>query len=148
VDRRVADGRLKPTEVGRGNRADVLDPPFATNRGSLMGTGNPGGSESQLIPVSDAVVMVRRFRDSAPREAIRAWGFGREAIDAVLAQPGCTGIRIYRALNDQKQDQVVIVGIDAGGNDLLPATPSGKGVVAEQGWPCPPVCSAASLLNS
>ena len=115
-----------------------------------MATGMPSGSESQLITVSEAVAMVGRFRtaNAANATVVRAWGFGRAAIDAVLAQPGCAGIRIYRGHTDVGAEQVVIVGLDAAGNDLLPASPSGSGVVADKGWPCPPLCGAASVLNS
>ena len=116
-----------------------------------MGTGLPGGSESQLITVSEAVAMVGRFRAANAANAatvVRAWGFGRAAIDAVLAQPGCAGIRIYRGHTDVGAEQVLIVGLDTTGNDLLPASASGTVVVADKGWPCPPLCGGASVLNS
>lgn len=114
-----------------------------------MGTGMPGGSDDQLISVSEAVAMVGRFRaaNAANATVVRAWGFGRSAIDAVLAQPGCAGIRIYRGQTDVGAEQVLIVGLDGSGNDLLPVSASGAGVVADKGWPCPPICGAASILN-
>ncbi len=110
-----------------------------------MGTGPLGGKE-QLISVAEAADMARRHREKNP-SAVRGWGFGREAIDALLAQPGCAGIRVYRGLATDGAEQVLIVGIDANGNDLVPAKATDPGLVAERGWPCPPLCAADSLLN-
>jgi hypothetical protein len=72
--------------------------------------------------------------------------FDRSALDLLLAQPGCRGIRIYRATKDGA-DQVVLVGTDSAGNDMVPASVEGQGVVMEIAWPCPPMCGAKSVLN-
>ena len=47
---------------------------------------------------------------------------GRNIIDQILAQPGCTGMRFYYGLNEEGQKTLVYVGIDANGNDLLKKT--------------------------
>ena len=107
-----------------------------------MISGPTGGSpEDQLISLNEAVAMAARARVAQPKD-IRGWGFGRAALDAVLGQAGCTGLRIYRGLTLEGDEQMIIVGIDGAGNDMV------TGLIAERGWPCPPVCGAVSVLNS
>ena len=108
------------------------------------GLKNPQGNH--LITVATAAAMTARSRSQNPN-AIRGWLFDRRALDALLEQPGCAGIRIYRALKDDGREQLVLVGTDDMANDILPATVDGKGVVAELGWPCPPMCGAASVVG-
>ena len=59
----------------------------------------------------------------------------REVIDRILAQPGCTGIRYYNAMHPQGHDTIVLVGVDADGQDLW------DGTIAEEALPCPPHCA-------
>lgn len=107
-----------------------------------MISGPTGGStDDQLISLNEAVAMAARARVAQPK-AIRGWGFGRSALDAVLGQAGCAGIRIYRGLTLEGDEQMIIVGIDKAGNDMV------TGLIAERSWPCPPICGAVSVLNS
>ncbi len=111
---------------------------------------NPGGGKTypsgdHLISVADAAAMTARFR-SQNAAATRAWYFHRSALDALLSQAGCGGLRIYRAQAENGDLQLVLVGTDAQGNDLLPKTVKESGLVAERAWPCPPMCAAASVL--
>ena len=117
-----------------------------------MGTGAGSGASDPmggaLISVADAVDMVARFRGANLGKAVvRYWSFGRTSIDAVLAQKGCAGLRIYRGVDDSGTEHVLLVGTDAKGADLLPTTRDQAGTVADRGWPCPPICAATSLLN-
>jgi hypothetical protein len=106
---------------------------------------NPKGID-HFITVAAAAAMTVRFRVKNPG-GVRAWLFDREAFDKLLAQPGCAGIRIYRALKEDGSEQVVVVGTDANANDLLPRTVSEAGLVAEIAWPCPPMCGGTSVLG-
>jgi hypothetical protein len=101
---------------------------------------------NHLIPVAEAAAMTARSRNRNPG-GVKAWLFDRGAFDALLGQPGCAGIRVYRAAKDDGTEQLVVVGTDEKGNDLLPATADGKGLVAELAWPCPPACGAPSVLG-
>jgi hypothetical protein len=98
-----------------------------------------------LISVAEAVSMTAGFRAASPT-GVRAWLFDRRAVDAILAQSGCAGLRIYRA-ETKDGAQVVLVGTDKDGNDLVPAKATDAGLVAERAWPCPPWCDAASILG-
>lgn len=108
------------------------------------GPGMPTGN--QLIPVTEAAALTARFRAANPG-AVRAWLFARDVIDALLAQPGASGIRVYRGTDAAGTDRIVIVATDGEGTDLLPPKAAGGGVVAEQGWPCPPICGGPSAIN-
>lgn len=47
------------------------------------------------------------------------FALGRNILEKILAQPGCTGIRFHHALNQEGQMTSVYIGMDANGNDLL-----------------------------
>jgi hypothetical protein len=61
-------------------------------------------------------------------EGVSAFVIGRNIIDAILAQPGCVGMRFYNAINENGQKTLVYVAIDADGKDILK-----KVVVLEDG---------------
>nr|HTS87188.1 hypothetical protein [Gemmatimonadales bacterium] len=110
----------------------------------------PGGltnpqAINHLISATDGATMTARFRGANPR-SVRGWLFDRSAFDSLLGQASCAGIRIYRGLKDDGTENLVIVGTDATGNDLVSAM--GSGLVAEIGWPCPPMCGTTSILGA
>ncbi|HRK55591.1 MAG TPA: hypothetical protein PK185_16870 [Cyclobacteriaceae bacterium] len=81
-------------------------------------------------------------RHPAPDEKIACF-YGSAIFNQILAQPGCIGIRIYFAYDDNDAQQKVLVGVDAVGNNIwdLNATEPGEGgLVADYGTWCPPYC--------
>jgi len=119
------------------------------------------------IPVKDAAILTERWRKNMPDGAIKAGRFDRIAFDKLLAQPGCTGIRIYLGMKtrDQTKDPslwtLVLVGTDEQGNDMVAplaavaavkkmavtsAADSG-GDTEEDPLLCPPLCDPNSPLN-
>ncbi|MEO5826897.1 MAG: hypothetical protein ABIR59_13485 [Gemmatimonadales bacterium] len=90
------------------------------------------------ISQAEAVALIGAHKrtDGVPH----AWMFSRGIIDDILAQPKCSGVRIYMA-GAGAETTVVVVGTDAGNDDLA------DGVIAEVAWPCPPICSTASPLD-
>lgn len=64
--------------------------------------------------------------------------FGKDAIEDVLAQTGCVGIRVvmtYDSTIQTNQKTLVVVGVDSSGNEL---TSGGEIYLSEK--PCPPAC--------
>lgn len=98
------------------------------------------GHEDHDFPLDTAVVWTANYRSANPNQ-IKAHYFGKDAIAAILAQENCVGIRNYYALNDSGVKQLIIVGVDANGNDLY------NGLLAERSFLCPPDCSVSSPLN-
>lgn len=92
------------------------------------------GHEDHNFPLEEAARWTAKYRRENPG-AITAHFFGKDAIQEILNQDTCVGIRIYYALDDQGQKQLIIVGTDANENDLY------NGIIAERSFPCPPYCS-------
>lgn len=92
------------------------------------------------ISLQHAVALTTAHRKLSP-DGIRGWHFSRSAFEALLREPGMTGIRIYAGLDD-RGPTLVMVATDADGRDLV------DGYIAEEGWPCPPYCDRSSPLMS
>lgn len=101
------------------------------------------GNEDHTISLVDAGAMTQAYRDSTgDPEARKGVYFGKDAIEAILSQTGCVGIRFYFAHDDEGKLSLVLVGADANENDLH------TGTLAEFGLPCPKRCASANPLNS
>ncbi len=80
--------------------------------------------------------------------------FDRAAFDALLAQPGCTGVRIYLGMDDENQVKLIVVGVNEKGCDILPdaqrttAFSTQTGIIIEDGARCPEHCPEESYLNT
>jgi len=101
------------------------------------------GKEDHAITLEDARAMLQRWtsgRTSLPGDPSAEF-FGREALQRILAQPGCVGLRIYHGRNPKNQHALVLVGTDAAGRDLV------AGGIAESGLPCPIWCDDTSALR-
>jgi hypothetical protein len=96
--------------------------------------------------------------------------FDRSAFDEVLAKPGCVGLRVYFAMDEDSMVRVVMVGVNEKGEDMInktttqtvaltasimasdttdpdPTADYGSGII-EQGTRCPDVCPPESPLNT
>lgn len=60
--------------------------------------------------------------------------FGRDALERLLAQPDCIGLRLYHALHEKGHETIVVVAADSDGRDMWTSG------VAEESKPCPPFC--------
>ena len=97
-------------------------------------------SFSHEIGLTEARELVNRYRRANPAQR-HAVAVTRVPLDAMLAQKGCAGIRIYFALNPDGTPTVVVVGADEDGND------QDEGFIAEYAIPCPPFCPLNSALD-
>jgi hypothetical protein len=101
------------------------------------------GTEGEAVELAQAAEWTANYRKqiAGDANAARAHFFGREILQKILEQEGCVGIRMYHALNDQREQQLVLVGITAEGEDME------DGVVADRSRACPPDCSVTGLLG-
>jgi hypothetical protein len=91
--------------------------------------------------------MIKTYFDQN-QDDVLAHFMGRNMIEAILAQPGVVGIRMFYAINDLGIKQLVLVGVDCDGNNILNYTEIGengslikkKGIVADRAISCPPYC--------
>ena len=67
--------------------------------------------------------------------------FERRALDRILKQDGCSGVRCYFAQKADESWTLVLVGVDEKGKDMA------KGEIAEEAQPCPPICDPESPLG-
>ncbi len=100
----------------------------------------PQGKEHR-ITLQAAAALTRRYREHPGAGKERAGMFPREAYDALLQQEGCRGIRIYYGRAEGGGMSLVMVGVDADGNDMT------AGEIMEEHYPCPPFCGSANVLG-
>jgi hypothetical protein len=99
------------------------------------------GNESHDISLREAKTLVENFRQGIPPDAVIGGFFGREAIEALLSQPGAVGVRAYFARKDDGSLTLVIIGVNAQGEDIV----EGEGPM-DRWFPCPPFCPENSEL--
>ena len=101
------------------------------------------GNENHSISLKDASLLTANFRTSHPSSmTIKGFYFGKTAIQDILNQTDCVGIRIYFGEDNSNNPKLVLVGVRANEDDIE------NGHLAEYGLPCPPHNSAANSLNS
>lgn len=101
------------------------------------------GQENHDISLQDAAALTKNFRNSQTGTGyIKGEYFGADALNSLLSQEGCVGIRIYYGLDDDGNNKLVIVGVTTDENDMV------NGNILEFGAPCPPNCSTQNALNS
>jgi hypothetical protein len=137
------------------------------------------------IPLDQARRMARKFQDlrqniGIPGQPVAdllpiSETFSRDAFDALLAQPGCAGVRIYYGMDDQFKVHAIVMGVDASDRDIISSaatsstttattatattettttgttttdtTTTTDGVIIEDARRCPPDCSTTSGFN-
>lgn len=95
------------------------------------------------IELNLAAEMTKRYRDQMPPEGRKGGFFGAEAIQQLLDQEGCIGIRYYYAIDSNGSPTIVLVGVDAHGNDQI----GDQGACMDMAIPCPGICSDPNALN-
>jgi hypothetical protein len=93
------------------------------------------------ISLADAAVHTRRHRDAAAKDTLRGAMFHGQPVRELLEQPGCVGLRIYHGRNADGTPAVILVGVDANGDDMTTAS------ILEFHYPCPPYCPVSNDLN-
>lgn len=97
------------------------------------------GNEGAQITLQEGGDYTMRYRAENPG-AIKGVFFGRNHIEAILAQSDCKGLRFYFAENSDGSPTLVAVGADSNQNDQL-------NLIFQQMTPCPDKCSSSNLLN-
>lgn len=100
------------------------------------------GLENHDISWDQAAAMTRRYRDARLNE-IRGGFFSRAAIEKILKQSDCVGIRIYLGLDADTEPKLTMVlsGALENEDDIE------DGLLAEFAKPCPSQCGKANALN-
>ena len=100
------------------------------------------GHEDHSISLNEAAELTKRYRDRMTGDQIKGGFFGRDAIQAILDQSDCIGIRYYYGLDANNKQVMVLVGAIANQDDLE------NGELAEFSRPCPDLCGINNQLNN
>ncbi len=100
------------------------------------------GNEDHSISLSDAVELTGNFQKQATPEQVIGGYFSREAVLSLLEQEGCIGIRYYYGLDNEGTPHIVLVGVNAEGNDMI------DGLLRERSFKCPPFCADPNEINT
>lgn len=90
------------------------------------------------ISRDEAASLIQAFQAQASTTALRAMAFNQSAFQQLLTQPDAAGIRIYLGQHADGDPTLVMVAVNAAGEDL-----AGPGAVfAQVGTGCPPFCAS------
>lgn len=118
------------------------------------------------IPLAEAQQWAANYRDEpltdvekGGRKRINAYYLGNELLDRIQRQPGCVGLRFYMGVSKSKEvdsiaeSQIVVVGVDKDGHDIVARLDvDGQavyedGIVGDSAERCPPMCDTTSPLS-
>lgn len=97
------------------------------------------GTEGGPISLQLAGEWTQNWRTNHPG-AKKGLFIGRDAIEDLLNQEGCMGIRIYFAINNEDAHTAVLVGAGTDEDDMTE-------IVVDMGVSCPPFCGNNNVLN-
>ena len=100
------------------------------------------GKEDHSISLEDASKMTRNFQLQTASDQIIGGFFGKDAVLAIISQECSVGIRYYYGRDDEGTPHIILIGVNADGNDMT------DGLLAERALRCPPSCPESNDLNS
>jgi len=92
------------------------------------------------ITLQEGIDWTTNFRNQNPN-SVKAYKIDQAEINEILAQPGAAGIRTYMGIDNSGNEKLVMVAVDANGNDIL-------NNVYDHAEPCPPTCDPNSVLSN
>jgi len=99
------------------------------------------GNEDHSITLQAAAQLTGNYRTNNPNTILGLY-YSKDALQEILNQQDCVGVRVYYAETSIGEKTLVIVGVNTSENDLV------NGVIADFGIPCPTRCSSSNALNS
>ena len=119
---------------------------------SLQAAGDVvAGNKTVINHITQVLEQARRGLANAPYKFLAYYDipdrdifFGRDAIEAILAQDKCVGIKFYFAMDEASEPRLtlVLVGAEANEDDQV------NGRIADFALPCPNHCGAVNKLNT
>lgn len=94
-----------------------------------------------VISLDEAKQMTHAYQNSTQFQGMTiACKIDKEAYQLVMNQPNCVSVRTYFGLNSEEKLTIVVVGVDAEGEDMT------DGVLVNRGQDCPNFCNIDSPL--
>lgn len=94
------------------------------------------------ITLEDATKWIKNWRTNLPKEPAKAHLIQKQALLDVMAPADVVAVRAYMAIDEDGVQKVVLVGVDANGQDLI----DDSHILVDKSKPCPPYCSGESVL--
>jgi len=91
-------------------------------------------TDGEFISLEDAVHWTTNHRNSSNFNGIHGQYYGKARIASILQQEGCTGLRVYYAIDEQDVPVLVLIGTNEAGDDIE------SELILERGIICPPYC--------
>lgn len=96
------------------------------------------------ITLEDAIKWITNWRNETPKELAKAHLIQKQALLDVMEPSDVVAIRAYMAVDNDGVQKVILVGVDANGQDLI----DDNHILVDKSKPCPPDCGIESqLLN-
>ncbi len=99
-------------------------------------------SVTHRITRAEAAEDARRHRETQPPGRKHCGAFNAKAVLELLSQPGCVGLRYYHGRNAKSEASIILVGVDADGNNMT------GGTLLNKDFPCPPYCPDPDDLDA
>ncbi|MCB2379530.1 hypothetical protein LGH70_18175 [Hymenobacter sp. BT635] len=96
-------------------------------------------SSGEPVALERARAMTHLYQANHPEQA-KSYYYSAAVLRKLLAQDGCVGIRLYQALDDNKQEHLVLVGVGEDGSDLT------SGALVDYEEKCPHNCDGSELI--
>lgn len=98
-------------------------------------------NNQHFITLAEAATMTHAYQNAPQFQGLtKSCMMDNGSYQQVMTQPGCEGVRTYFALDDANKLTIVVVGVDANGNDMT------NGIILERAWHCPSICPVNSPL--
>jgi hypothetical protein len=91
------------------------------------------------VDLVTALRLIKNHKSNLKAPSTKGGFFSRNAFEKILAQEGAIGIRFYYAQKDDGTPTLVLVGVDAKGQDIQ------TGLIMERTLDCPPWCPDSEL---
>jgi hypothetical protein len=104
--------------------------------------GSDSSTPKDQLPA--AIAAIDQYRAEIDDSSTYAYYFDKAFLAGIITQPGAAGIRVYNALSATGKKDVLVVGTDKKGNELLTAPVFARNfnaVVLAESMPCPVSCS-------
>ncbi|WP_430408845.1 hypothetical protein [Kordia sp.] len=99
----------------------------------------------QAIPLSTAVKWTQNWRERKDIQDINGFFIPMDDINEARAEAGIDNMRGYLGIDENGVDHLLLVGVDAKGNDMIDEL---KGqFVYDYTKPCPQQCGNGNVLN-
>ncbi len=92
------------------------------------------------ISIEQASEMTARYRNSSVFNGLNGGCFDKRAVQELLNQQDCEGLRYYYGMDGQNKPVLILVGVTSENHDMV------QGKVLEMSVPCPNFCDEDSPL--